>query len=269
MAGKVRIGVVSYLNAMPLWIALRHDEDIELVPETPSRLSELMRNGKLDIGLLPVVEALREPALSFFPDLGISADGTVDSVGLFTREELANVKTVALSAASRTSNALARVILNEVGAKPTYEQVDVQPEALADRKEDAVLMIGDACLRGRRAEHDRVFVDLAAEWKILTDLPFVFAVWAGPKALLTPALHKRLRAALRQGRELTYDAIRYAAMDTGWSESELGHYLEEVIIHDLGPQSLKGLLEFARRASALNELPRSAVDKVLDAIKLA
>ena len=70
---KLRIGVVSYLNAMPLWYALRHEQDIELVPDTPARLAAAMAADELDLGLLPVVEALRDPRLSFFPDLGIGA----------------------------------------------------------------------------------------------------------------------------------------------------------------------------------------------------
>lgn len=267
MARQTRIGVVSFLNAMPLWFALQHDETVELVADTPANLSTLMAQGRIDIALLPVVEALRSENLNFFPDLGISADGIVDSVGLFTREDLPNLKTVALSAASRTSNALARILIDEAGAKPNFTEVDVKPDELTSRPEDAVVMIGDACLRARLEDHDRVFVDLAAEWKILTGLPFVFAVWAGPSALLTPELHATLQSALRNGRELAYDMIRHAAMDTGWSEEDLAHYLGETIIHELTAESLKGLLEFARRAEAQQLIPKGAVDKVLDVIR--
>jgi chorismate dehydratase len=267
MAKRLRVGVVSYLNAMPLWYSLQHDEDIELVPDTPARLAEQMANGELDIGLLPVVEALRDERLTFFPDLGIAADGIVDSVGLFTTEDLPRVKSVVLSAASRTSNTLARVVLRESGAKPEFTELDVKPEELIQRSEDAVLMIGDACLRARNEQHDRVFVDLAAEWKILTNLPFVFAVWAGPKEVLTTALHQRLKLALHEGRELAFDLVRHAAMDIGWTEADLGHYLGEVILHELTPEALKGLLEFARRAASLELVPKSAVDKVLDVMR--
>lgn len=260
---KLRAGVVSFLNALPLWLALRHEPDLELVPDTPARLADMMARGELDIALLPVVEALRQPGLSFFPDLGISADGAVESVGLFTRLDMPDIQTVALSAASRTSNALARILLPRAGC----EAADIAPEQLDQRAEDAVLLIGDACLRARRLKHERVYIDLAAEWKILTDLPFVFAVWAGKPEALTPRLHQRLRQALPEGRELVHDMIRYAAMDTGWSEAELGQYVSEVIVHELTPQALKGLLEFTRRAAEIGELPREAVDKVLDAMR--
>lgn len=263
---KLRIGVVSYLNAMPLWYALRHEQDIELVPDTPARLASAMAAGELEVGLLPVVEALRDPGLSFFPDLGVGADGVVESVGLFTREDLPALRTVALTQASRTSVALTRVILHAAGATPEYIDAPVDANSLPTRTEDAVLLIGDECLRARKAASDRVFVDLAAEWRLLTDLPFVFAVWAGPNRALTTELHARLQGALQAGREIVHDFVRYAAMDTGWSEEALGQYLSETIQHELSTEHMKGLLEFTRRAAALDLVPKAAVDKVLGVI---
>lgn len=260
---KTRVGVVSFLNALPLWLALQHEPDLELAPDTPARLADMMAQGRLDIALLPVIEALRQPGLTFYPDLGISADGEVESVGLFTRQDLPEIKSVVLSSASRTSNALARILAPQA----KFERAEVSPEQLDARPEDAVLLIGDDCLRARKLVHDRVYIDLAAEWKILTNLPFVFAVWAGPPAALTPALHKRLRDALTEGRELVHDVIRYAAMDTGWNEVELGRYVSEVVIHELTTEARKGLLEFTRRAAEIGEVPKSAVDKVLDVIR--
>jgi len=264
---KLRVGVVSYLNAMPLWYALQHDPMIELVPDLPSVLADRMRRGELDVGLLPVVEVLRDPTLTFLPDLGVGADGVVESVGLFTRVEPADIRTVAMTTASRTSVALTRVILDAHGATPEYVDASLNAARLQDRPEDAVMMIGDGCLHARKTDSDRVFIDLASEWKLLTGLPFVFAVWAGKPGVLTPQLHDTLRRALVEGRELAFEMIRYASVDTGWSESELGRYLNEVIQHNLTPEHLKGLLEFARRASAQGLVPPTAVDKVLDTLK--
>ena len=92
MAKKLRVGVVSYLNAMPLWFSLQHDDSIELVPDTPSNLSRRMQDGELDIGLIPVVEALRDERLTFLPDLGIAADGIVDRHRVALRDHLGAVE---------------------------------------------------------------------------------------------------------------------------------------------------------------------------------
>lgn len=255
---KLRIGVVSYLNAMPLWFSLQREADIALYPDNPARLAARMAEGALDVAVLPAVEALRQPGLSFFPDLGVGADGPVESVGLFTRAELAEVRAVALTSASRTSQALARVLLHAAGARPAYSEADIAPESLAARGEDAVLMIGDPCLRARKLVHDRVFVDLGAEWKLETGLPFVFALWAGPARNLTPALHGRLTAALQEGRARIYELADAFSLETGLTDNELGHYLEDVIQNRLGPEHARGLAEFARRAAALGLLPPDA-----------
>lgn len=263
---KLRIGVVSYLNAVPLWYSLQHDPDIELVPDTPARLTEMMDRGEIDVGLLPVVEALRHEHWSFFPDLGIAAEGRVDSVGLFTRKEPENIETIALTTASRTSVALTKIVLDEADAHPKYIDAAVTADNIAGRDEDAVLLIGDQCLRARMMETGRVFIDLAAEWKLLADLPFVFALWAGPAVNLTDGLHNKLRQAWRDSAAVSHDLVRYAGMDTGWGEAELAYYLDHVIIHGLDERCMKGLLEFARRAARLELVPKSAVDKVLDAM---
>jgi len=262
---QLRVGVVSFLNAMPLWFSLRHDPGVEIIPDTPARLADKMAAGSLDIGLLPVVEALRQPGLQLVTSLGIGADGLVESVGLFTRKDLPDIESVAVSAASRTSVALCKIVLHAAGAKPAYLEASMTAADLADRNEDAVLMIGDACLAARKMATDRVWVDLAAEWKLLTDLPIVFALWAAKPNVMSPAIVQRLQATLREGRSEVFELVRMAAMDTGWSEAELARYLTEVIQHELTPQHHKGLLEFARRAIELELLPKGAMDNLLGA----
>ena len=71
---KQRIGVVSYLNAVPLWYSLQNQTDIEVVPDAPAHLCRMMDAGRLDVGLLPVVETLRHESWTFFRDLGVAAD---------------------------------------------------------------------------------------------------------------------------------------------------------------------------------------------------
>ena len=256
----IRVGVVPFLNAMPLWLGLADDPAFELVPDTPANLSDRMLRADLDIGLLPVLEALRAPALSFFGDLGVAAEGIVDSVGLFTRVDLAEIASVALDEASRTSAALTRIILAEAGATPRYVTAAVRAEELGSRDEDAVLLIGDNCLRGRKLESGRVWVDLAAEWKLLADLPFVFAVWAGRPEALTPALHERLREALPIGRARAFEHLEEAGLETGHNIEELGIYISQTIQHRLDERAIAGLTEFARRAHGLGMLPSATFE---------
>ncbi|MFQ5845787.1 MAG: MqnA/MqnD/SBP family protein, partial [Planctomycetota bacterium] len=90
---------------------------------------------------------------------------------MFLRRPPARVGTVHLDPASRTSSALALLLLRAVyGGDP----------AVVERADDAdaELVIGDrALVRGRGSEPH---LDLAAAWKEWTAAPFVFAAWYGP-----------------------------------------------------------------------------------------
>ena len=246
---KHRIGVVSYLNAMPLWLALRDRSDVELIPATPSALCEMMNAGGLDVGLLPVAETFRHPDWTILTDIGISAHGAVESVGLFLREDLPDVKTCALTSASRTSVALTKIVLANAGADPTYRVVEINEDSLATLEDDAVLVIGDACMRARQQETDRVWCDLGLEWRLLTDLPFVFAAWCGPS--LSDELRSLLHDAQATSRTQAFEELRHATLATGWNEGELARYITDVIQYELTDDARAGLAEFRRRCEAL------------------
>ena len=102
--------------------------------------------------------------------LGICADGNVESVLLRCQRPLGEVRTINLDAASRTSNLLLSVLLNNHFC--VRENISVSVGA-ADA--DACVMIGDRALRAGPFLES---YDFSGEWKSMTGLPFVFAVWA-------------------------------------------------------------------------------------------
>jgi predicted solute-binding protein len=222
----MRFGGVSYLNARPLIEGLE-----PLTLATPARLVERFAEGKVDVALLPVAagEGMGLPRVG---SLGIAAEGPVESVLLFLRRPLAEVRTVALDPASRTSRALARLVLEEAkGLSPRY----------VDAPADAELVIGDAALvRGARGEPS---VDLAAEWTRWTGLPFVFAAWYGD-ARAAPALE----AAYARGRERIPRYAREA--DLGLPAERLERYLRERVRFRIGPREEEGLALFVARGRA-------------------
>src|SRR5262249_37344412 len=97
----------------------------------------------------------------------IGAKKEVASVLLVADRPMEELQTIALDSSSRSSVALLRILLAAKGLKPKFE-VRTAPTENA-------LIIGDAALRAPRAKY---VYDLAAEWRKLTGLPFVFAVWA-------------------------------------------------------------------------------------------
>src|SRR6266542_2935886 len=120
MATPVRVGAVNYLNTKPLICDLELlAPDAELVLEVPSRLADLLAEGRLDVALIPVIEYFRAGSYSIVPDIAIASRGPVLSVTLFSRVPWAGVRRVALAAGSRTSAALTQVLLRQrYGVRP-------------------------------------------------------------------------------------------------------------------------------------------------------
>src|ERR1035438_3457260 len=136
-----------------------------------------MARGELDVALIPMIEYFRAGTYSLVPNIAIASDGPVLSVTLFSRVPWGAIRRVALDEGSRTSAALAQVLLRKkYGVQPEVCPLPLD-RAAEDADADAVLLIGDramhACLPGFRFAFD-----LGQEWHDWTGLPFVYAAWA-------------------------------------------------------------------------------------------
>ena len=246
---KLRVGIVNYLNSKPLaWGFLKgHHADL-FAPSyhPPALVARLLGQGNLDIGLIPSIEVQRIPNLRILPDLCVAASHEVRSVILVSRCPLADIRKVALDQNSRTSVALLRVLLRErYGLDPEYlhERPDAE-RMLAEA--DAALLIGDPALK---VDRDRYIVtDLAAEWRELTGLPFVFAVWAVRPEVEIPDLPFYFKSSLRYGLSSVDTLAREAAAELDLDSSEIRSYLTENLSFFLRHDEIAGLEEFYRRA---------------------
>jgi chorismate dehydratase len=248
----LRLGVVSYLNAVPLVHGLDADPRFSLVRDVPARIAERLHAGDIDLGMIPSVEyAAGDYAI--VPGIAIASRGPGRSVNVFHRRRLEGVRRVALDASSRTSVALAKILLRErLGHDPEYVTMGPPVEDML-ASADAALVIGDPALYFR-GEAERL--DLGEEWQARTGLPFVFAFWAGRPGAIDEAGVVRLRQALRAGQgAFSQIAAQYNGLGAGRGpESEA--YLRRNIVYDLGEEELRGLREFYRRARALALIDR-------------
>ena len=248
----VRLGAVSYLNAAPLVHGLAGDPAFEITADLPSKVADRLHEGTIDVGMIPSIEYARG-AYAIVPGIAIASRGPVRSVNLYLRGKLEQIRRVALDNSSRTSVALARILLRErLGRDPEY--VDRPPNLDAMLGEaDAALVIGDPALY---ADTDAERLDLGEGWQVLTGLPFVFAFWAGRAGALTAGHVARLQAALRSGlAELPRIAVSYNGHVAGRAELNES-YLRSNIVYALGPEELAGLTEFYRRAHRQGLIPR-------------
>lgn len=247
---KLRVGIVNFLNSRPLaWGFLKghHADLFSASYHPPSTVAQLLAQGGLDIGLVPSVEVQRIPGLRVLPDLCVAATEEVRSVLLVADRPVQEVRRVALDVNSRTSVALLKVLCAERwGIEP--EWVERRPEVERMLSEaDAALIIGDPALKVDR-ERYRV-IDLAAEWRALTGLPFVFAVWAVRPEVELPDLAFYFKSSLRFGLSSLDAIVRESAAELGLSSDLIHTYLTRNLRFFLQEPEIEGLTTFWRLAA--------------------
>jgi predicted solute-binding protein len=257
MSDPVEIVGIRFLNARPLLAGLEAGLPARfpyrLTTAEPAECAEQLTAGRAAAGLVPVAALPFLPDVRVLPGLGVAARQTVRSVLLITRVPLEEIRTLAAHTASRTSVALARLLLAERwGVRPQVVPVRPPLEEMLAQAEAAVL-IGDPALhiQGRSGHRE---VDLAAAWVEWTGLPFVFAVW-GLRPTAPEGLEALLEASLAYAREHWQELVPRWAAAHGVSAEETGRYLGEALTHGLGEGERQGLNEFLRRAAAAGVLP--------------
>ena len=205
----------------------------------PSALARQIAAGELDAGLVPIFEALQHPHYSLVDEVAIACDGPVYSVYLAHRGPLSSIHRVVLDGGSLTSVHLLKVLLSEYhGLQPAYLHARD-----AKGNEDALLWIGNQAIEFREKHADAFeFLDLGAEWRRCTGLPFVFAVW-----MLRPGLEglrtigDGFRALQRHGLARLNEII--AREPLGSSEFR-GRYLQSHIRYRLGDPEKAAIAKF-------------------------
>ena len=157
-------------------------------------------------------------------------------------------KSVCINTSSRTSVRLARVILERRYAAE-FESVSHAPDLEAMlRAADAALVIGDPALRIDPARLPYFVYDLGAEWVEMTGLPMVFAVWAGRREVVTPAVVEAFRASSEYGLARIEEIVAAEAPSRAFPPETVREYLTRNIVHELGPREYAGLELFLKLA---------------------
>jgi len=253
--GTIRIGAVSYLNSKPLieslgeWIG-----GAELVLDYPSRLADNLEAGLLDVALVPSIECLRHPDYEVVSDACVATHGAVLSVKLYSRVSPGEIRRLALDGGSRTSAALAQVLLAErYGVLPEIEMLPLE-NSLRSTTADAVLLIGDRAMQPPE-ESFAVTWDLGEEWLNWTGLPFVFALWATRAGTDLGPIEDALCRARDAGLEHLEEIARREAPRVGISEQAALSYLRDNLHFRLGSAERNGLRLFHELSVRLGLVP--------------
>jgi chorismate dehydratase len=258
MSLPIRIGAVNYLNTKPLIHDLEKlAPQAQLILDVPSRLAELLAEGRLEVALIPAIEYFRASGYSVVPGLSIASRGAVLSVTLFSRKPWSGIQRLALDVGSRTSAALTQILLRK-RYRVTAELLPLPLDAEAENVDaDAVLLIGDRAMRACLPGFEHAF-DLGREWHDWTGLPFVYAFWAVRAGVDLGPVASALQEAYRIGRrQIGLIAQREAPrlqLDAGFCR----RYLETAISFDLGAPELSGLRRYYDLACELGLAPPGA-----------
>jgi predicted solute-binding protein len=239
----LRISAVSYLNTWPLVWGFLHGPGRGLFDfrfDLPAQCAEALATGAAEIGLVPCAE-LDRLGLDFLPDLGIACDGPVRSILLVSKRPFGEIRTLAADSGSRTSVALARIVLAErYGCQPAITRcLPRLDDMLAER--DAALIIGDPALHLDPEKLPYRTLDLGAEWVGWTGLPMVFAVWAGRAEALSAQAGAAFVASYDWGVSHVDEIVRRAAAERGFGEALAREYLTRHIVYELSARHLRGL----------------------------
>ena len=272
----IRLGAVGYLNARPLVYGLDRESRFAVRYDIPAECARLLHAHETDLGLVPSIEYLRGPEpYVFVPGPAVTSKGPVASVAIYSRKDLRDVRTIAMDSSSRTSVALAAILMRRL-FDVSLEATSMAPDLVTMlTRADAALIIGDNALfleqpsRRQAAVGSRQAIqkiDLGELWTVHTGLPFVYAFWTGWADALTPEDAERLQQARDEGvRHVDEIAVAHFARDAG-RQNVVRAYLRDNIQYSLGAVQLEGLQAFFRYASELGLASYDGTLRFYDAV---
>lgn len=249
------LGVVDYLNALPLYRTLETAGTARFIRAVPSLLTPRLAAGECDAALIPIVDHLRGVGTQVISDACIGSSGAVRSVLMFHRVPVEQIQSVAVDTSSHSSVALLRVILADgYGIHPPF--VEQQPDLRAMlESHEAALLIGDKALEATQAVDGEIHIlDLATAWlEKVAHKPFVFAAWVARDGLSPEAceeLGALLSAARDEGLQNLPEVVRQNPVKTRLTPPQIEDYLRHAIEFHMTDAHRAGLEEFRQRCQA-------------------
>lgn len=232
----------------------------------PSECADELAIGVTDIGLVPIAALATTPNLRILPGCTIASKARVRSLLLVrrARQPLAKIRSVAADRASRTTLAYTRIMFHFWGnAEVPFLSMAADLDAMLDRA-DAAIIIGDPALmaleeranRFERTGEELVYHDLAEEWRMLTGLPFVSAVWGiGPAIPWEESIARDFIRSRDHGLENIDSLVYYWSRQLPLTEKTLRTYLTENIHYVLDDECVEGMRGFFKMAAEKGVLP--------------
>jgi chorismate dehydratase len=276
---------VEYLNTVPLVYGFTHGplrDKYDLSFTVPSQCADDLRDRRADVAIIPAIEFQRIDDLVVLPDLAIAAKRRVRSLLIVSRKPIAEVQSIALDRSSRSTQALTRILCAQHWQiKPAVFEETFNSAATILEQADAALLIGDPALRlaisiagsamlgadgelmcspskaGVNTTETLHVYDVVQEWRRLTGLPAVLAVWAGRRESVTPEVLADFAASKDYGMAHLAEISATASVQQNLPTADLLNYLQENIDFTLDSENLAGLELYYCLAAKRGLIPRA------------
>ncbi len=179
----IKVGVINYVNANPLFYALKAKKVpcmAELTYGNPLQIIELFRKGEVDIALISSAEFLHNRSqYVLLSSLGVASTGPIFSVRLFYKNDPLSLdgKTVLIPPISTTSVRLLTCLSkNFWKVNPLFETYTCSIENLFEQPHP-FLLIGDDCLKQVKRK-DINSLDLGEAWHNATNKSLIYSLVA-------------------------------------------------------------------------------------------
>lgn len=286
--GKLRISIVEFLNTAPLvWgftdgpLAGKYDLSFAV----PSQCAEDLHAGRADVGIIPSIEYQRMEDVVALPGMAIASKREVRSLLVVSKVPIEAAQSLALDTNSRSTVGLARILSRRHwNIDPEFIDMPPDPDEMLARA-DAALVIGDPALRLRlRVDAlmakapgtagccccggdddeqpvkgvETLFVyDMAQQWREMSGLPAVLAIWVARRGVITPQIAADFRASREYGLSHIGEIAEGAALKLELPPRELESYLTDNIDFSLDDENLAGLRRYYEECAAAGLIPRA------------
>lgn len=235
----MNIGVVPYLNALPLIRGLPFD----LRKAPPATLARLLRIGEIDLATAPVTTLFEHPEWRAVPGIAIGTKQEARSVLLCMRSpdiNIHSVRSIYIDMESRTSALLLKVLLAIKYERP-LDSIEFQTN-IPSPDFEAKMIIGDKALKEQeRPTWEGPRYDLGEQWTEWTKLPFVFACWVSRR----PTLDTEVLEILRRSPDRNLQELdSWISTIEGYEPEILREYFTENMNYGLGREEQQGLATF-------------------------
>jgi len=296
--GKLRISIVEFLNTAPLvWgftdgpLAGRYDLSFAV----PSQCAEDLRAGRVDVGIIPSIEYQRMENVVALPGMAVAAKNEVRSLLVISKVPIETARTFALDTNSRSTVGLVHLLCRKHwNISPEFIHSAPDPEKMLARA-DAAMIIGDPALAlrlrvdaltakvpqsngccGRDGEDQIIkgvqtmfIYDVAQQWREMTGLPCVLAIWVARRGAVTPEILVDFQASRDYGLAHISDIAEGAALKLNLPPRELERYLTENIDFSLDEENLAGLTYYYEECARAGLIPSARGIEFFGAVNVA